>query len=349
MPRNTVQDRQDLAQLGKTYGVFVPATVQGFSTPEMASDMRIAEDAYPTLLTAPSSGIPAWLTTVVDPDVIRIAIAPMRATEILGNEVKKGDWVHDTTLFPVAELTGETSSYGDWNNNGSTGANYTWVPRQAYHYQTITQWGEREVERLGVANIQYKNDLDAASIMVLNKFQNRTYFYGVAGMQNYGLLNDPSLPAAVVPVTKAAGGTGWVNATPTEILLDFQKGIGQLITQSRGLLNSSSAITVAMAPISEMYLLNANSFGVSAIDLIRKAFPNLRIVTAPEYATAGGNLVQFIAKDIDGQDVGYTAFTEKLRAHAIVTDLSAWKQKKSQGTWGAIIRQPLAYAQMLGV
>ncbi|EOI9212752.1 DUF2184 domain-containing protein, partial [Salmonella enterica subsp. enterica serovar Mbandaka] len=49
------------------------------------------------------------------------------------------------------------------------------------------------------------------------------------------------------------------------------------------------------------------------------------------------------------QDTGYCSFTEKMRAHAVVTESSAWKQKKSAGTWGAIIRQPLAYAQMLGV
>lgn len=349
MPRNTAQDRQDLAQLRRDRGVILPPSVIGFTTPEMASDMAIALDAYPTLLTAPSSGIPAWLTMVVDPEVIRIAIAPMRATEILGNEVKKGDWVHDTMAFAIAEMTGETSSYGDWNNNGSTGANYTWTNRQAYHYQTITQWGERELERLGVAQINYKNDLDAASVAVLNKFQNRSYFFGIAGLQNYGLLNDPSLPAAVVPITKAVGGTSWAQATPQEILADFQKAIGQLITQTKGILNASSRITVALAPISEMYLLNTNQFGISAIDMIRKAFPNLTIKSAPEYATAGGNLVQFIAADIDGQDTGYTAFTEKLRAHAVVTDLSAWKQKKSQGTWGAIIKQPLAYAQLLGV
>ncbi|EOZ5277360.1 hypothetical protein ACQSIR_005146, partial [Escherichia coli] len=33
----------------------------------------------------------------------------------------------------------------------------------------------------------------------------------------------------------------------------------------------------------------------------------------------------------------------------VVVDLSAYKQKKTGGTWGAIIRQPLAFASMLGV
>jgi len=351
MPRNLSQDRARLAAVAMDYGVLFPATVQGFSTPEMARDMAIAVDAYPTLLTAPNSGVPAWLTTTVDPEVINYAIAPMRATEILGGEVKKGDWVHDTMAFAVAEMAGETSSYGDWNNNGSVSANFSFVYRQAYHYQTITQWGEREVERVAAAGngLDYKNMLDRSSVAVLNKFQNRSYFFGVAGMANYGLLNDPSLPAATTPITKAAGGTGWALATPTEILSDFQKLFAQLITQTQGLINTSSQVTVGLPPVSEGYLLNTNNFGVRAIDVLTKNYPGLKIVSAPEYATTGGNLMQMIASEIDGQDTGYTAFTEKLRAHAVVTDLSAWKQKKSQGTWGAIIKQPLAYAQMLGI
>lgn len=60
-------------------------------------------------------------------------------------------------------------------------------------------------------------------------------------------------------------------------------------------------------------------------------------------------MVQLIADRLGEQDTAYAAFTEKMRAHAVVTEESSWKQKKSGGTWGAIIRQPLAIATMLGV
>jgi hypothetical protein len=338
----------DLDQLERDFGVILPG-VMDFTTPAMARDVRIAMDAQAVPVTVANAGIPSWLSTWIDPEVIRVAVAPMRATEILGQEVKKGDWTTDTAMFPVVEATGETSSYGDWNNNGSTGANFSYVFRQAYYYQTITQWGEREVERVGLAKINYKNELDRASALVLNKFQNKSYFFGIAGMANYGLLNDPSLPAAITPITKAATGTSWAQATPTEILSDVQKLWAQLMTQTGGLINTSSRVTLALPPVSEGYLLNTNSFGVRAIDVLTKNYPNMRIISAPEYATTGGNVAQMIADDIDGQDTGYTAFTEKLRAHPVVQDLSAWKQKKSQGTWGAIIKQPLAYAQMIGI
>jgi hypothetical protein len=56
-----------------------------------------------------------------------------------------------------------------------------------------------------------------------------------------------------------------------------------------------------------------------------------------------------IAESIDGQETGYCSFTEKMRAHPIVTELSAFKQKKSQGTWGAVLFLPVAFATMVGV
>jgi len=38
-----------------------------------------------------------------------------------------------------------------------------------------------------------------------------------------------------------------------------------------------------------------------------------------------------------------------MRAHPVKVGLSSFKQKKSAGGWGTIIRRPVAIAQMLGV
>ena len=92
----------------------------------------------------------------------------------------------------------------------------------------MTQWGERELERAGLARIDWANRVNIASALTLNKYQNKTYFFGVSGLQNYGLLNDPSLSAAISPTTKTAGGTSWANATAQEINADVQKLYKQL-------------------------------------------------------------------------------------------------------------------------
>lgn len=315
----------------------------------------LAMDAQPSLVTVSNAGIPSFLSTYVDPKIIEILVAPMKAAEIVGEEMKKGDWTTETAMFPVVESTGETSSYGDYAESGQAGANTNFPQRQSYHYQVITQWGERELEKAALAKIDWASRVNLASVLTLNKFQNRSYFFGVAGLQNYGLLNDPGLLAAITPAIKAAGGTSWLtsankpNATALEVIADIQAMYATLQAQANGLVELDSKMTLAMSPVSEVALTFTTQFNVNVSDILKKNFPNMTIKTAPEYATASGNLVQLLADEVEGQRTATTAFTEKLRAHPIKIELSSFRQKKSQGTWGTIIFRPVFIASMLGV
>lgn len=337
-----------LQSLERSHGIIVPG-LQGMLPDGVGHDFQLAMDAQPGLITVSSTGIPSFLSTYIDPKLITVLTTPNKAAEILG-EVKKGDWVTRTIAFPMIESTGETSSYNDWAMNGMVNANVQFPQRQSYHYQTIAEWGEKQLAEAGLAKIDWASRLSIASAMVLDKFQNNCYFFGVTGLQNYGLLNDPSLSAAITPVTKTAGGTTWAVATPNEVYADFQKLYAQLVTQTNGLVQADTKMVLALSPGSQVYLTNINSFGLVALgDMIKKTYPNLRIVAAPQYAVAGVSTVQLIAEEIDGQETGYCAFTEKMRAHPIIMDLSSFRQKRSQGVWGAVIFLPLAVAQMSGV
>jgi hypothetical protein len=316
----------------------------------IAHDGMFACDAQPGLVTTSNSGIPAFLTTYIDPKLIEILVAPMKAAEVVGEETKKGDWTTQTAMFPVVESTGQVASYGDFNENGTAGVNTNFPQRQAYHYQVMTQWGELELERAGLARVDWANRLNIASALTLAKFQNKTYFFGVENLQNYGLLNDPGLSAAVAPNTKTAGGTGWANATANEVLDDIAKLFRQLQTQANGLVDRETRMTLAMSPISDAAgLTKVSDFNVSVADRIKKLYPNMVVKTAPEYTTDAGELVQLIADEVEGQRTASCAFTEKMRAHPIIVGASSFKQKKSQGSWGTIIYRPFLIAQMLGV
>jgi hypothetical protein len=314
----------------------------------MAHD-GFACDAQPSLITVSNAGIPAFLSTFVDPKLIEVLVSPMNAALVVGSEVKKGDWTTETAMFPVIESTGEVSSYGDYSENGTAGANFNFPQRQSYHYQVMTQWGEKQLQRAGLARIDFANRLNIASILTLNKFQNKTYFFGVAGLQNYGLLNSPELSAAIVPNTKVAGGTAWTNATANEVFADIQKLYRQLQTQANGRVELDTVLTLALSPIAQVGLTKTTDFNVNVADLLKKNFPNMTVKTAPEYSTVSGELVQLIADEIEGQRTADTAFTEKLRAHPVVVRASSYEQKKSQGTWGTIIFRPAFISQMLGV
>lgn len=343
-----------LQALMQQAGIHFMGVNPDFQVDRAAGSLRVAQDGFacdaqPALITVSNSGIPAFLSTFVDPKLIEVLVAPMKAAEIVGDEVKKGDWVTETAMFTMIESTGEVSTYGDYSENGSTGVNSNFPQRQSYHYQTMSQWGEKELERAGLAKIDYANRINIAGVLTLNKYQNKTYFFGVEGLQNYGLLNDPNLPAAITPTVKTAGGTGWTNATALEVLVDVGKMYRQAQVQADGLIDLDTVMTLAMSPLSEVALTKTTEFNVNVADLLKKNYPNLTVKTAPEYSTVSGELVQLIVPELEGQRTASCAFTEKMRAHPIVVGTSNFKQKKSQGTWGTIIYRPFLITSMIGV
>lgn len=337
--------------------------VQMYATDAAKRDYTLAMDALPPLQSVATSGIPAILTTTIDPNVIRIRFAPTRAAEILG-EQKKGDWLQDTAAFPVVEHTGEVSSYGDYANNGNVGVNMNWPQRQNYLYQTVSEYGEREVARAGLAGINLVSEKDAAAANVMGRFENLIYFFGVAGLQNYGLVNDPALTASLTPATKAATGTGWQtvggapNATSNEVYNDVLALFAQLVTQTAGLVSAEDKLVLALSPGSAVALGYINQFNLKVRDALKAEFPNLEIVTAVQYGrqtatnpqgVAAGNMMQLIAKTIDGQETGFAGFSEKMRQHNLVADMTSYKKKWSGGAWGAVLRMPYAIVSMVGI
>ena len=305
---------------------------------------RMAMDAQPSMITASNAGIPAFLTNYISPDTIKVLLAPMKAAQILG-EKQFGDWTTATATFPMIELTGEVSSYGDFNNNGSAGANINLPQRQSYHYQTTSRWGEKQLDTFALAKVDYVNKINDASILALNKFQNKTYFFGVAGLQNYGLLNDPALSAPITPTA------AWsLDSTTAETVYnDIKRLFARVMAQGNGNIDMDAKMVLVTSPTTSVAFTKTNQYNVNVKDLIAKNFPNMRFETAPEYSTASGELVQLIVEEVEGQKTATCAFTEKLRAHRVIPDTSSWIQKKSQGTFGTVVYLPFAIVQMLGV
>ena len=312
----------------------------------MASDAATYQQQ--PLVTNPSAGIPSFLTTYLDPKLIEVLLSPMKSEEIYG-VTKKGDWTWQTAMFALVESTGEVSAYGDYNLDGRSSANVNYPQRQSFLYQTLTEWGELELERMGAGKVDWAARLNISSANTLNRFGNLMNFYGVQNLQNYGGLNDPSLSAALTPYTKAAGGTSWANALPTEILADVQKAFAQLQTQTGGNAELTDKMTLALHPVSEVYLANTNSFGLTAAEMIKKVFPNIRFVNAVQYLSGTTYSFQLIIDDLDGQKTAECAFNEKMRAHRIVPAESSFRQKKTAGGWGTIIYRPICITSMAGI
>lgn len=348
-------------RLHEENGIYLTG-VQAYAFDGVARDYRLAMDAQPTLVTDPNSGIPALLTTMIDPQIIRVVQAPVNATKVV-SEVKKGTWLDQQIMFPVVEHTGEVSSYGDYATSGMSALNMDFPQRQSYPFQTIKRYGEMELERAGLAKINMVNELDMSAANNISRFFNLSYFYGVQGLQNYGLFNDPNLASSLTPGAKAYGGTTWysgnvVRATANEIFLDIESAVASLISQTTGYVDSESKMTLALSPLSEAAFATTNAFNVNVRTLLKGNYPNLRIQTAVQYQAqttanpqglAAGNFMQVFADEIDGMQVGFCAFTEKMRAHPIIRFHSSFEQKVSAGTWGFVLRIPIGVSSMIGI
>jgi len=348
------QFAQDRSWLESEWGIHVLG--EDYLKPQWKRNFEMALDAQPVLLTTPNAGIPAWFTTFVDPEIVRILQTPNLGAQILG-EKQMGAWTDQTFYIQVVENTGYVNSYGDFNAGARSEVNVDWEARQEYKFQTIIEYGDLEVERAALARLNLVSEKQISAAKTLDKFLDFTYHFGVANLQNYGLLNDPSLPAALTPTTKVglAGSTtkwvnaGAINATAADIYADFQLMFNALSTTSGGRITANSRFKLVLPNNVAGALTAVNSFGITIRAFIKESFPNVEIVIDPRYATVAGNVVQLWAMDFDGNDTGFCAFNNKLREFPVVRALSAYSQKRAAGTWGAIIKYPLAVSQILGI
>lgn len=334
------------------------------SDPSKGCDLSMAMDALPTLTTDPNAGVPTMFTTWVDPEIYEVMFSPLRAVDIIGPERRTGDWTEMTAMFPIEEVVGETTAYGDYNNSGENSGNANFPQRQAFLFQAIIEYGDLEVARYARARINWITAKQRARVRQLNTYQNFSYFYGIAGLQNYGSLNDPNLPASITPATKAYGGTTWlvgtqVKATANEIFNDIQALVINGISINGGLVDRESEMVLALSPVNEGALTATNSFNVNVSDLLKKNFPKMRVVSAVQYGLqsaqqpqgqpSGLNLMQIIFPEVEGQRTAFPAFNEKLRAHRVIFEMSAAKQKMTSGTFGSVIRFAAGIVGMVGI
>ena len=122
-----------------------------------------------------------------------------------------------------------------------------------------------------------------------------------------------------------------------------------LVTRTYGMVSADDELTFVCSPSRQAALLSVNSYGNSAIKLIKDAFPKLKIKTSARYLVSSTEHAQLIADNFNGNGVGYCSFTEKLRDHPVVRDISSFRQKKTAGSWGAVILYPVAITSITGI
>lgn len=333
-------------------GIFPSSSVNGFMTDEVKTRVRAGDAA---LVTQTNNGVPLWMLTYFDPKIIEILTSPLRAEKIFKPE-KRGDWTNPVMQFNLIEHTGEVQPYGDYAEDGDANINVNYPIRQSYTFQTMASWGDKQIAEYGKAKINYHQQKEIAAAKTIKIAHNTIWFYGVSGLMNYGILNDPDLPMPTAPIPAGTGGTlvTWEQkATDPNGALYIYEDIRSLYTAivdgSGGLISMDDKMKLVMSNTLSTYLAVKSSFNVSVRESLKEAFPNLEIVTAPEYSTEAGELIQLVVDELEGVPTGILAYTELERSHGVVRAVSSYKEKKSAGSWGCVIFRPFGIAGMLGV
>ncbi|WP_063653482.1 major capsid family protein [Candidatus Arsenophonus triatominarum] len=321
----------------------------GVTLPPSVNRLYLANDAQPS--TIANGGIPAIVAGGIDPNVIRTVFAPTRATEIYG-ERTIGLWEQDYWMIPRTEYSGHISSYGDYNDNGANQVNVEWNNVRQYRFQTMITYGDLEAARMGLAMINYAAEKQMAAANTINQDYNRFAFFGVEGV-NYGALNNPQLPTPITP-TKVSGKTKWEDKSIQQRYNDILALYSDLVGRTNGVtgdgVDMASSLTLVLSNKASVYLKSSNEIMATSLeDLIKKAFPNLRIETAPQLSTDAGELIQMFVRSYQGQPVCYVANSQKYRAFPLLQQHSSWSQKVAASTYGTVITQPMLFAQMLGI
>jgi hypothetical protein len=309
----------------------------------------IAKDA--ALTTTSNQGVPAWMTLYTHPDVIKILVQK-RAAEQIFSPSRTGSYGDKTAQFPIVEYTGDVAPYADYSAEGRSGYNVNYPKREAFYFQNYSEWGDMEMAVMSKGRIQAAAEKQAAAALAIKIAHNRIWFYGVAGLDNFGILNDPNLSTPITPTTGTAGDT-WDEKTTKEIYADVLSLFTKLNQQAGANLRDgwtmADKLILCISNLVAPALHKATDFNISALDMIKKSFPAIELVTAPEYSTKGGELVQLIAPEVFGQSTGLLGYTELMKIHGVVRRESSFREKNSASNFGAVILQPFAVAQMLGV
>lgn len=345
--------------LERDAGVYLHG-VRGFTNSEAARAVvgDAAGDYTPgTQLTTTNDGYLVQFFNYISPQEIPMLLAPNRAAEIFG-ESRQGTWEQVFLTFKLTEQVGQVAAYGDGARGGTANANIEYVQRQNMLVQAFIEAGDLELARAGAGQFDMLGQRRLAQSQALNKWNNRTYFYGVSGMPNYGALNDPNLNAANVP-SVGTGGTTWAEKVTNktdgalDIYQDFLNAYGRIQSNAQGVLDKdmdeTTPIRFVVSPASRQYLKAVNTFGLSVEGMIKDAFPNSEVTTAPEMATDAGNLLYAFVPELEGVRTVQLTFSERLRTHRVEYESSMMRQKATSGAYGAFVARPLLVDMTLGV
>lgn len=329
--RALVGDSNDVAPNGPS--------IAGVTTPSMATAIQFLQ---------------AWL-----PGFVRVATAARKIDDLIGvNTV--GAWEDEEVVQGVLEPIGGAQVYTDHANVPLASWNVNFERRTVVRFEQGFEVGSLEEARAARMRVSTAAEKRSSSALALDIQRNRVGFYGYNDGDNrtYGFLNDPALSAYVTVPAGTGGGTGWNTKTFTEICTDLRVALARLRVNSKDVVDpSSTPITLAVASSAVDYLSTTGEYGqVSVVDWLKKNYPNVRIVSAPELNDANGGVAVFYLyadKVDDGASDDSATFVQVVPARFMALGVEkrakGYLEDFANATAGTMVKRPFACVRYSGI
>jgi hypothetical protein len=336
-------------------------------TPNMTARMMhqmgvsgFAMDAalQPTLTTAsvttPIQFLQKWL-----PGFVGIITAARKIDEILGMATV-GDWDDEEVVQGTLEGTAGGALYGDYTNVPLSSWNVTFESRTIVRWEQGMRAGVLEEGRAGKVAINSAETKRNAATQQLEIFRNNVGFSGFNSGNNktYGFLNDPGLPSATAfPATGTGSSTAWADKNFAQIQADIRLMVVTLRTQSQDTIDPEKVNMTLVLPTNVVdYLTTTTDQGVSVRDWMTKAYPKIRVVSAPqmELAIASQNGAVLQAETVDDEvstddkRVWIQAVPAKFRLVGVSQQTKGYEEDYSNATAGALLKRGYAVVRNYG-
>src|SRR5665213_2449788 len=263
-------------------------------TKQLANMMREIGtfDALDALLTTASISTPVQFLQNWLPGFVNIITGPRKIDELVGITTS-GAWEDEEIVQGAMEITGTSVPYSDYGNVPLARWNVNFNTRTVVRFEEGMRVGTLEEARASRMRVNTASAKREGATLALEIQRNAVGFFGYNSGDNltYGFLNDPGQPNYVEFANGASASPAWSTKTFLEITKDLRTMLAALRIATQDLVDPrTTPITLALATAVVDYRTVTTDFGESVEDWLKKAYPNVRIVYAPELDNAHSSL-----------------------------------------------------------
>ena len=124
---------------------------------------------------------------------------------------------------------------------------------------------------------------------------------------------------------------------------------GELADKNGGNVDANSPMILGISNTMARYLNATNTYGLTALGMLKANYPNLKVVQVPELTSGGTNTLYLTVPELFGVRTAEFSYSEKMAFGRVVAGTSSFRQKVRAASSGFILKRPSLIARMTGI